>query len=473
LPIENIEYITRTKLPETSYTDTGWISEDSKLDSIASRAPTHEPYAKHNKAVQTMKKVSYAPKPAPAAPSPAVSNKLSTMSKITTPVDIKDLAKQDRSTASIGAMSSEEVGSVMAQKAKAAAAAAGKSVTEMSSSINLPSSGMPGGIGKFNITPDALEKSGYLKSGTVDRFLKDNPGQIQDVLNSPSVWTGKEGISAAESMLGNEKVQTALQSSIMENSYADLKKSGLITGSESSNVIASMTSVANDFGVGGVKDWIGGTSSADMNVSMDSVARGAQYASDFASKKLPELTGNLPSNLNIDSLQSAIGNVDASSLINNLSSNSALNELAQSVGGIDSIAGSASAALDLVSGALASTSLGSLFGGGAAPKTSVPAAVTQVVDRSSIDSAMTSLVGNAKVSLPNYTGVVDAAAFELPSLSGLVGNAQNASTGDTVEICQCSDPTLIAPSKAECEAAGGTWECKTVNNSNTPPLTSV
>jgi len=46
-------YTTRTKLPDTKHTTSGWLSTDGSLDSIATRAPTHEPYAHHNKGVPT------------------------------------------------------------------------------------------------------------------------------------------------------------------------------------------------------------------------------------------------------------------------------------------------------------------------------------------------------------------------------------------------------------------------------------
>ena len=42
---------TRTKLPDVKHTNTGWVSTDGALNSIVSRAPTHEPYATHNKGV--------------------------------------------------------------------------------------------------------------------------------------------------------------------------------------------------------------------------------------------------------------------------------------------------------------------------------------------------------------------------------------------------------------------------------------
>jgi hypothetical protein len=41
----------RTKLGDVEHTAAGWVSTPSKLDSIVTRAPTHEPFADHNKGV--------------------------------------------------------------------------------------------------------------------------------------------------------------------------------------------------------------------------------------------------------------------------------------------------------------------------------------------------------------------------------------------------------------------------------------
>ena len=49
------------------------------------------------------------------------------------------------------------------------------------------------GIGSYGIQPDQLEKAGYLKPGTVANFLKTG-GDPTQVLSSPSVWTGKDGV---------------------------------------------------------------------------------------------------------------------------------------------------------------------------------------------------------------------------------------------------------------------------------------
>jgi hypothetical protein len=53
LPTAPPVYAARTKLPETKHSENGWNSTEGLLDSIVTRAPTHEPYVHHNKGVPT------------------------------------------------------------------------------------------------------------------------------------------------------------------------------------------------------------------------------------------------------------------------------------------------------------------------------------------------------------------------------------------------------------------------------------
>jgi hypothetical protein len=66
----------QTKLPDVDHTATGWVSTPAKLDSIVTRAPTHEPYAAHNKGVAMSKSYDDT---AAAPASDKVNNKLNTV----------------------------------------------------------------------------------------------------------------------------------------------------------------------------------------------------------------------------------------------------------------------------------------------------------------------------------------------------------------------------------------------------------
>ena len=136
--------------------------------------------------------------------------------------------------------------------------------------------------------------------------------------------------------------------------------------------------------------------------------------------------------------------------------------------------GNLSGVLGNLSGAFGSLfgGVGNMFGSGGSAKIKpaavvVPPAVTQTVNRSGIDAAMTEIIGNAKVAAPNYTGILNASAFQLPSLSGLAQTAANITGSQTVTVTRCDGaPELIGPTQQECEAAGGTWVEYTINTTS-------
>ena len=473
-------------------------------------------------------------------------------------VDISDLASQTRVTETLGSVDSTQFGTVLAQQSKTVASANSLSVDEMTNRIvsqtgSTAESILGAGVGKYGISAQALELNNYIKPGTVERFL-DNPAQLETVLSSPTVWTGKEGITAAESLLGNGPLQSVVQTDIMSNALSGLKSTGTITGFEDADIVAGVTNVASKFGVGAANDWIGGNIPGPLQgAAMNLTGRGAQYAVDFVDNKLlPELGGSSLISNGINGIVGGAGDIlgnvtgsigefagdtlglgdisfgdvgfgdltgslgdfaggfgnalgqfgsDLGSFINGGagellgqitggfadlggeifgditgSLSGSLGDLAGGIGGISAISDVAGNLIGGVSGALsgvlsgfAGNLLGGLFGGGGSgPVTVTPPAVTQTVNRAGIDATVTRLIGNSKIAPPNYTGIVQASNFQLPSLSGLTDTFNSVVSGDQpVEVCSCSDPTLIGPTKSECEAAGGKWICYTVNNKGT------
>jgi len=479
-------------------------------------------------------------------------------------VEISDLAKQDRITEGLGSITADQLGTVMAQQSKSVASANSLTVDEMTNRIvsqtgSTAESVLGAGVGKYGISAQALEDNNYIKPGTVERFL-DDPAQLETVLNSPNVWTGKEGITAVDTLLSNGSLQSTVQTDIMSNSLSGLKSTGTITGFEDADIVAGVTNVASKFGVGAANDWISGNVPGPLQgAAMDLTGRGGQYAIDFVDTKLlPSLgdssivsngingivggTGDVLGNVAGDigdftgGLTDTVGLGDVSfgdigfgditgslgdfaggfgnalgqfgsdlgsfvtggagELLGQITGGFAdlggeifgdltgsltgsLGDLAGSIGGISAISDVAGNLIGGVGGAIGGAlgnvfgsllgGIGGLFGGGSSgPVTITPPAVTQTVQRSGIDNVVTNLIGNPKVPSPNYTGIVQASNFQLPSLSGITDTFSNAVASDQpIEVCSCSDPTLIGPTQAECEAAGGKWTCYTVNNKGT------
>ena len=389
-------------------------------------------------------------------------------------ITAQDLNSQTRPNAGFGSVTADEFGTMLAQKSKTVASNLGVDITAATSTV----SNALGTVGKYGMSAAGLESAGYLKPGTVDRYL-DDPAQLSNVLSSSAVWTGKNGVNTLDNVLGNAGLQTDMQADIYNTAFNGLKSAGTITGLESSDVVGSLTNVAADFGIDNTSAWLDNDiADAAMGLDMDMAARSGMLSTDFVSSKAAGLLsgdlGGLASGFSVDNLSSFTGGLDLGNLANNPISN-----LASSIGGISIVQGAAGQILGGNATALASSVLGgaaqllgnlsgafgSLFGGlsggGGGPKvrppqTVTPQAVAQTINRAGIDSAMTALIGNAKVATPNFSGVLDASAFNLPSLSGLATQAREFITSQPASYCSGA-PELINPSQAECEAAGGTW----------------
>lgn len=389
-------------------------------------------------------------------------------------VNVEDLANQLKPAIGVGSVSADQLGTILAQQSKTVANTLGVDIGSTLSTISSST-----GLGKYGISPASLETSGFLKPGTVDRYL-DDPAQLTNVLNSPAVWTGKDGVNSVSNLLGNEVKQTEIITTAFNTSLKDLQSANILSGLEDANVVGALTNVTSQFGIDNTKDWLNNDiADAAMGLDMDNLARAGGYSVDFANSKATSL---IPTDIN--NLTSAF---DAGAM------QDTFNQLAGSIGGIsviqgaagqllggatdalNSVMGNLSGVLGNLSGAFGNLfgGVGSMFGSGGGAKIKpaaivTPPAVTQTVTRSGVDAAVTALIGNAKVAAPNYTGILNASAFQLPSLSGLAQTAANLTGSRTVVVGRCNGaPELIAPTKQECEAAGGTWVETTINSSGT------
>jgi hypothetical protein len=94
------------------------------------------------------------------------------------------------------------------------------------------------GIGKYGLTCYQLEKVGYIKPWT-SRFLDQNPSLFESTMNSPGVWTSKNGINSLDDLLANDNVQNLIQNELMTSGYASINASGIVTQAAQSTVGAN------------------------------------------------------------------------------------------------------------------------------------------------------------------------------------------------------------------------------------------
>jgi len=91
------------------------------------------------------------------------------------------------------------------------------------------------GLGAYGLNALQLERACYLKPGTVDRYLGgvasntfSNPANFKEVLGTPGIWTGKDGVTSADMLLASPELQAKVQTTLMQNSYKTLVSAGAI-----------------------------------------------------------------------------------------------------------------------------------------------------------------------------------------------------------------------------------------------------
>jgi hypothetical protein len=95
------------------------------------------------------------------------------------------------------------------------------------------------GIGVYGFNCFQLEQAGYVKPGTAERFLTD-PTKFNEVMNSPAIWTGKDGLFSLDQLLNDINLQNRIQTILMQQAYNSLGAIGVISAPNTSSVNTSL-----------------------------------------------------------------------------------------------------------------------------------------------------------------------------------------------------------------------------------------
>lgn len=268
--------ITKQKLPDVSFVEgQGWTVEPTALETIVSRAPTHEPYPLHGRGVNLTTTLTAGVDNVPL--SPEIESRIESIQDVEfNAITAEQYEQQAPVDIGVGSILPEQVTAMLAQ----ASADVPQTFNDISDTL---------GVGKYGFNAGQLEKAGFLKPGTVDYYLQDGTATLTDVLQSPSVWTGVDSVSNLGSFLGDETLQDTAQTNLYQSSLTDLKNTGLATGQESPSKLAGLVQTTSKHGTDGVSKWIADTDMDSVFKSdMDKTFRGAQYSVDFATDKLNE-----------------------------------------------------------------------------------------------------------------------------------------------------------------------------------------
>lgn len=84
------------------------------------------------------------------------------------------------------------------------------------------------GVGKFGLSCYQLEVAGYVKPGTSAKYIDIDPVDFEKIMNSPAIWTGKNGVRSLDSYLAAENLQDSTNNLLLGTGYSGLVASGVI-----------------------------------------------------------------------------------------------------------------------------------------------------------------------------------------------------------------------------------------------------
>lgn len=194
--------------------------------------------------------------------------------RTTTPtngITTADFAKTPSSVFPIQGLDTTDVRATVAQ----ASTLSGQAPTDITNT---------GGVGQFGLTGSQLETVGLLKPGTVSTYLADGTNSLTDVLKSPAVWTGQDGINNLDDFLNNPSAQSSAQQSLMSSGLASVSQFGIPVESLSAKALGGLSLNAAKSPEQTLA-WAQGQLPADEQAEYDATARDGAFAVDSAEQK--------------------------------------------------------------------------------------------------------------------------------------------------------------------------------------------
>jgi hypothetical protein len=137
------------------------------------------------------------------------------------------------------------------------------------------------GLGAFGFNAKQLEQTGMLKPGTA-KILEQSGADLASTLSSPAVWTGKGGVNSVTDILGNDKLQSGLQQTLMKQGFDKLGQLGSITKNLDPAKLGPIVSNAAKFGADTASKWLSGGASAAVVGQLNDLAKNSQFGQAFS-----------------------------------------------------------------------------------------------------------------------------------------------------------------------------------------------
>jgi hypothetical protein len=282
VPVSAATAIRKNKVADTKFS-TEWTSEGGQLETINTRVPTHEPWPYHNRGTQNS--VDYTGTLNTAFPEYTTEALQSAAAFAPDGISVDDYTKVDRATIEIGTLNTDQLTGLKAQIAKET----GLDYADFDADI---------GVGKFGLSPEQLERAGYLTPGTVANYLKDPLSTVtgtdgitrtntERLLSNTNFWTEKDGVSNLTSFLNSKSAQESAVESTMQDSFSTLRSNGVVKGTEASGDLGGLLTGAVRYGVNDTVKWAKGQ---DLNSTTKSgisqSVRDGQFAVAYVDEKI-------------------------------------------------------------------------------------------------------------------------------------------------------------------------------------------
>ena len=285
------------RLPNTEFVaGRGWTSIPDKLETIVTRAPTHEPFVGHGQGANVSVNLNPISVSVPDSQT-SVGRIYDQVSQqpVQNGVTLEQVSAEPLAVTEVGSCTVAEVTAMTAQTAADYSARfpayddegnlmPGFELTEDNNPVYTGSGlGSPGrGIGAYGQSVDALVASGLVKPSVLN--LISSGISPESVLKSAASWTGQYGINTVTDYLGSRTLQNIVQLGLVVASYTGLLNSGVLKGTESSRVVATFVQPATTYGVDNVVRWVEGFATSDEVNVLTIAARQGQYAIDFVER---------------------------------------------------------------------------------------------------------------------------------------------------------------------------------------------
>lgn len=191
---------------------------------------------------------------------------------VTNGITVADYALQTRAQINIGDITPVQLTATLAQIHKLAAQGS-QVITNQ-------------GLGRYALSVLQLEQAGYVRAGTYRTYQIEDALSTVNVLRSPGIWTGRNGMYTANQMLLNDVLQQQTQQELMQRAYIEMQAVGVKLDRLSSRELAGALAC-------GARDlanailWLNGNVIPQTVVAeFTRLVRDCAYAVDFSDTKI-------------------------------------------------------------------------------------------------------------------------------------------------------------------------------------------